>query len=143
MKKTVAFKGFEFTQYEEMENVKDSLEFESETQICTLGNSDYLVSLEVHGEVRVTFNDEVFRTPSDFPDELKALIRENEDWQFADNVYVGNNNWFELFLFKEKGGELEYITSEVVDAEGLSSEKLCDMLYKFYIEEATKNENVA
>ncbi len=65
------------------------------------------VTLEVAGDAAVTFKDEVYHRPSEFPDELVERIRKNpNDWEYYapsgegnDNaegdVYIGLNNWFE------------------------------------------------
>lgn len=65
------------------------------------------VDLRIVGEVAVTYKDEVYHRPSEFPDELRSLIEENPNqWMTDDDVYVGLNNWFE-YIFDTEGHVLE------------------------------------
>ena len=54
------------------------------------------ICLEVRGEVKVDFNGVSYNRPSEFPLELKELIKGNPaNWDCEDYVYVDMNNWFE------------------------------------------------
>ena len=74
--------------------------FNSETEVANAEFSykgeHVTIYLDVRGEVRVTYKDETYRKPSEFPEELKTLIKENPNlWTTDDDVYVDMNNWFE------------------------------------------------
>lgn len=113
-----------YTQYEDMKPIKDSMQFDSDTEICeyTPADKKVKITIEVRGEVGITYNDEVYKKPSEFPQEVKEIIQNGDLWN-TDEVYVGNNNWFELFFWDEEGN---FLDSDVVDIEGMSPEELCD-----------------
>lgn len=147
----------EFTLYEDMEKVKDSMQFDSGTVICALKDDDLTAEIVVRGEVRVDwcpsgdFTDgqvEEYRTPSEFPEPLKKIIaqgypdeidlEENDiqsefSWTRDKRVCIGNNNWFEVFV-DDKTGNLMY---DVVDIEGETAKELEEDC-RLYIEEATR-----
>lgn len=131
-----------YTQYEDMKPIKDSMQFDSDTEICEYIPADKKVkiTIEVRGEVGITypyypngdFNIDYKNTdaempayyikPSDFPERVKEIIKNGDLWN-TDEVYVGNNNWFELFFWDDEG---KFLDSDVVDIEGMTPEELCD-----------------
>lgn len=113
-----------YSQFVDMKPIKDSMQLCSDTQICRYGPPDgqFKVTIEVRGEVRITYKDEVYTNPSDFPQEVKEIIKNGDLWN-TDEIYVGNNNWFELFFWDEEGN---FLDSDVVDIEGMTPEELCD-----------------
>ena len=60
-----------------------------------------VINLDVRGEVSVTYKEETYYKPSEFPEELKERIRKNpNEWMFMENdedgdICVNMNNWFE------------------------------------------------
>ena len=113
---------FNFEVYENMRDIKDSMFIDSDTCICSLECEAGKVEIIVCGEVRVTFENEVYRRYSEFPDELKSLMETNRDWELDDRVYVGNNNWFEIFYYDESG----CVYSDVTDVEHFTEIQLLD-----------------
>ena len=87
------------------------------------------ISLRVCGEVRVRYDGEVYRTPSEFPDDLIELIEKRPyDWDVyapsgednddtGEDIYVDANNWFE-YLFDGDGDvyeeDLSKATSQMI-----------------------------
>lgn len=119
--------GGRYTQYEDMKPIKDSMQFDSDTEICSYVSPDekFTITIEVRGEVRLTYKDETYTKPSEFPQEVKEIIKNGDLWN-TDEVYIGNNNWFELFIWDCDG---DYIDSGVVDIEGQDPEyiaKYCE-----------------
>ena len=110
---------------EDLTNVTDSMEFDSGTEIATLSFGDSEASIMVCGEVRVTFKDELYRKPSEFPEELKEIIRAGHVFDH-ENVYVGNNNWFAI-QFRD-GTEWDP-NDDVVDVEGLSKQEVFSLMW--------------
>lgn len=129
--------------YENMTDVKDSMEFDSDTKICEYIPKDKKckITIEVRGEVRIEypfygpdgdFNidyentdaemPEYYTKPSEFPERVKEIIKEGELWD-SEELYICDNNWFELFFWDEEGN---FLDSDVVDIEGMSPEELCD-----------------
>ena len=125
--------GFEFNVYEDMTSIVDSMQISSGTVIADLVGEDvngnaidaYII---VHGEVNVTFEDEDYDDPADFPEELKKLISQKSDWVNDERVYVGNNNWFELVVN-------EGYDAQVIDCEGCSIRTLYEWLAESINEE--------
>lgn len=76
------------------------------------------VRLVVAGEVRVIYKGTVYTTPSDFPDELTKLIKENPNmWQTGDGIGVDMQNWFEIVAVEANDawvleGDLSEMTPE-------------------------------
>lgn len=116
--------GGRYSQYEDMKPIKDSMQFDSDTEICSYVSPDgkFTVTIEVRGEVRLTYNDETYTKPSEFPQEVKEIIKNGDLWN-NDEVYIGNNNWFELFIWDCDG---DYIDSDVVDIEGKTPEDIAE-----------------
>lgn len=124
----------------------DSLLFDSGETICSMNASDefgdsFQLDICVTGEVNVSYKEETYTKPSEFPEELKELIRTGEANRNPD-VYIGNNNWFEItFSVKDRyGKELAY-DGEVweedfsdMTPEKIKSEMLdwCEMLAERY-----------
>ena len=117
---SVEFPDMEFEVFNSVENIPSSLLLDSGTEICSLKGNGYDLRIEVKGEVRVTYKGVTYRTPSEFPEELKKIIRENPfDIEANGDVYIGNENWFEMFVI---GHENEYF--DTVDIENLTDEQL-------------------
>jgi hypothetical protein len=102
----------QFTVYEDLIKCTDSLLFNSETTIAKLEVDDYCLCLEVQGEVRIVDNQtqEVYKTPSEFPQELKDAIKSGDIFEdLTDRYYVDNNNWFNATFFKNnKKAQMDY-----------------------------------
>lgn len=85
------------------ENLKqyiDSMLFDSDETIATLDyeieNYKISIDLMIRGEVRVDYKGVRYRTPSEFPNELKEIIKNDPHWTAgSDELYVDMNNWFE------------------------------------------------
>ena len=79
----------------------DSMLFDSGTNIAygtyIYNDEEVDISLDICGSVEVTYKNEVYTTPSEFPIQLRNLIKAHpNDWDCEDDVYVGFNNWFEV-----------------------------------------------
>ncbi len=115
--------------YQSLKDVVDSMQIDSETQIASYTDkeNDIYLSLEVRGAVKVEYKGEYYTQPSDFPDELKNLIKdgyieydENNvptklPFSYSPEVNVLDNNWFELFRLDKDGSP--FGESWVVDCE--------------------------
>ena len=71
----------EFKVYKNLNECIDSLLFPKETVIaelnCEIENTKINVCLDVFGEVRIFYKDELYLDPNDFPEELKNIIAQN------------------------------------------------------------------
>lgn len=142
---------------EDMTDIVDSVQIESDdtngSDICSLWQDKYLVSIEARGAVKIWWNPTTdnlnndkgtyYTRWSEFPEDLKDLIRNTgtaeNHWTLDPRVYVSENNWFEIFIWERNGnGDLKFITSDVVDVEGESAEELkedCISFLENYLEE--------
>lgn len=133
-----------YTQFENLVNINDSMMFDSYTEIAVLVTPEGKeAELEVRGEVRVTTYDEnddeiaTYRSYSEMPDDLKAKIA---DGSYLDDekIYVGNNNWFEVFYD-------DAFLCEVVDVENCTPEEIYSIMAEYindYEKENNGKENV-
>ena len=97
---------------EDLSKYTDSMLFDSGENIAhaefVSGEKTLTLDLDICGEVRVTYKGETYCRPSEFPDELKELIKKNPNrWDTVapsgegndeedSDIYVEFNNWFEV-----------------------------------------------
>ncbi len=94
-------KHIEFVVFEDLKDCKDSMLFSSDDgQIAYIERGNKAVSLDVRGEVRVIYKDEVYKDITQFPQELVDIIKAGKLWDNED-VFVDMNNWFEFMLIKD------------------------------------------
>jgi len=124
----------EFTQYESLEKIKDSVQLSSDTVIATLRTPRHFLSLEVRGEIKIYFDENLtgepipYSDPSQYPESLANIIAgKAPHWALDEHVDVSANNWFEVFWGKD---EMDRSDSLVVDAEGLTTEQIMHLLLK-------------
>lgn len=113
--------------YEDISKVKDSMQFESDTVIVDMEDSEcgLTASIEVRGEVNVTWKGKEYRKVSEFPEDLMHEIMTNPNWANGEDIYVSNNNWFEVFVRDTDGFCL---LSDVVDIGGIAGERVIKLL---------------
>lgn len=90
----------EFSCNENLSQYTDSMLFDSGEIIASMDYVDNTgngvrVDLKVCGHVKVFFNDVPYCHPSEFPEELTKLIKNNPEWELDERVCVCENNWFE------------------------------------------------
>lgn len=90
-----------FTCNDNLAQYTDSMLFDSGECIaemeCEINGHNIEIYLEVRGEVDITYKEDRYKYPSDFPEELKELIKNHPNlWELEDDdVYIDMNNWFE------------------------------------------------
>lgn len=148
MSDTIVLKkdGAVFKCYEDLSNINDSLQFDSDTLICEYISADkkYKVKIEVLGEVSIRYSpsgfveendDEYFDTPSDFNDDMKEMLKNGGFWT-SNKIEINNNNWFELIYCDNEDGS--YLDSDVCEvAPGCDPEslmELCAVSLKEYLD---------
>lgn len=95
-------KKYIFTIAPGLVGITDSLLLDSCKEYASLKCGHITASLQVRGDVRVVFRGEAYRTPSEFPEELKAIIRGGAyDGSHEDELFIDDNNWFEVFVVKD------------------------------------------
>ena len=92
-----------FSYDEDLSKYSDSMLFDSGHMIASADfkykDKEYSLDLKVCGDINVTYKGEVYKTPSEFPEELKELITKNPGkWELNDDVFVNFNNWFEFIV---------------------------------------------
>ena len=131
--------GIRFHQDIDMRNIKDSMQLDSEQIIASLEAGEKRATLEVRGDVKVWWNPyvgdpdypspydgEYYTYPSEFPEELKDLIKTENYWETDERVGVSENNWFELFIYRDKEDRCPMAT--VVDVEGYNGAQIFEMM---------------
>ena len=107
--------------YEDLTDINDSLLLESGTVIARYDNkeTDTHITYEVCGEVKISYKDDWYRYPQDFPEELTEMIR-NGTLYDSEDVYVDCNNWFEIFYV----GNEEW--TSIIDIENMTPEQIAE-----------------
>lgn len=100
--------------YIDLTDINDSMELDSRQIVAELTDGEYSASLEVNGEVRVTYNGTTYKCASQMPEELIKMFHNGN---FYKDVYVDMNNWFEVFI--DKNGKWTGY-SDVCDCEGMN-----------------------
>ena len=118
----------------DLSNINDSMELESGIEIARLENDKYAVTLEVRGEVRVVFDDEVYKSVSQMPDELVQLFHDGKAYD-DERVYVDMNNWFEVFFWEKKGKKLVWTNWSDEDDFGGFSVKAIEAVLRHYMKD--------
>ena len=117
-----------FRLYENMKNIKDSLQFDSGTLIAEYIDNDLSARIEVVGDVRIIFDNEVFKYPSRFSDELKQIVAEGNVYD-DERIEVCENNWFELIVIDNTNNtEIDIGDDPIIAVEGLTAYELKDLL---------------
>lgn len=115
-----------------LEECKDSLLFNQGDIIVSLSSTNGIeVYIGVVGDVRLFYNDEVYRYPDNYPEEITNALKDGTFCQLeADGVVeVINNNWFEVFV--KKNGN--FINSDVWEStlDDIGEAKLKAMLVDY------------
>lgn len=117
-----------YEQYIDLTNIKNSMQLDSRQIIAELQKDEMIITLETQGDISVSFNGESYFNYNEFPDELKELIKSNAYMQ-DERVYVALNNWFEIFVYKNKTDTLP--KAYVADVEGMTPEELFEELMSY------------
>lgn len=94
----------------------DSLLFEDET-IAILKTEKYQVTIEVIGDIRIFFKDNLYKCPGNFPNELKEIINAGKVLEHNE-IEIINNNWFEIDVYEKSSqneNEYELIYDDVLE----------------------------
>lgn len=98
----------EFTIYKDLERINaNSLLINSSEEVASLQVGKFYLSLMCYGEVRVNYGEETYRCADDFPqivtDYFLGKIKDKELLEkLDDEIWVGDNNWFQAELFIEE-----------------------------------------
>lgn len=117
----------------DLSDINTSMELDSGQELARLYDGDLCATLEVVGDVRVIYKDEIYKTPSRFPEDLMKLFHDGKA-NSEHGVEIAFNNWFELYVWKvmkdDKGNEkLDFAgLSDVVDAERNTPGEICGLL---------------
>ena len=93
----------------------DSLLFDTGEIVATLDYKNYHVVVDVTGEKRIFFGDEIYTQASDYPDELIENIKNGHIYDYQEDCYLQDNNWFDIAIYKD-----DYFLDDQVFEEDLS-----------------------
>lgn len=117
----------------DLSDINTSMELDSGQELARLYDGDLCATLEVRGDVRVLYEDELYKAPSQFPEKLMKLFHDGKADSYH-GVEIAFNNWLEVFVWKvvkdDKGNEkLDFAgLSDVVDAEGNTPDEIRGLL---------------
>lgn len=97
-------KKVQFNIYKDLEKVNaNSLLIDSGEEVASLQVGNIYLSLMCYGEVTVNYGEETYRCADDFPqivtDYLLGKLSKKENDKLDDEIWVGDNNWFQVELF--------------------------------------------
>lgn len=98
-----------FEVLEELSQFTDSMLFDSDLIIaemdCEINGHKINVDLRTAGSVRVHYKDDIYRYPSEFPEELVEKIKKDKWWDCDKDVLVDEINWFEFVYHDTYDGD--------------------------------------
>lgn len=104
----------EFEVFGDLSQYTDSLLFDGET-IARLETKEYAVTIEVIGDIRIFYRDNLYKCSANFPNELKEIIKNGKVLEHNE-VEIIDNNWFEIDVYeRNKNDEYELIYDEVFE----------------------------
>lgn len=104
----------DFQVFENLNECIDSLLFD-DTTIAKLETKEYMVTIEVIGDIRLFFKGQLYKCAASYPDELVELLKSGKAYENQDLEICGNN-WFEIDIYEvTKNHERELINDEVLD----------------------------
>lgn len=98
-------KDFFFLREEDRKGITDSLLLDSGQEILAGTVGDVTVSVIVCGDVRIGWKGQVYKSASQFPDDLTEAIRTGSFYVGQDEDeenFIGNNNWYEVRVWRDK-----------------------------------------
>ena len=107
----------------------DSMCYDSGTIMAECDIDDYKISIEVCGEVNIEYKGETYRRASDMPKELlegfrDASYSQNAFLDLVNDLYIYQNNWYEVFIYNNKGELLNSFTDDFIPGK----EEVCECL---------------
>lgn len=104
----------DFQVFENLNECIDSLLFDDET-IAQLNTKEYMVTIEVIGDIRLFFKGQLYKSAANYPDELVKLLKSGKAYE-NENLEICDNNWFEINIYEStKNNEKELINDEILD----------------------------
>lgn len=120
----------EFEVLGDLSQYTDSLLFDGET-IARLETEEYAVTIEVIGDIRIFYRDNLYKCSANFPNELKEIIKNGKVLEHSE-VEIIDNNWFEIDVYeRNKNDEYELIYDEVFEEDVSTMDK--DKLKEYMI----------
>ena len=123
----------------------DSLLFDHDV-IASLETNEYKVTIEIIGDKRIIFDDEVYKSAYDYPEELVEILKEG-DYSDNDRIEIIDNNWFEIDIYERDSinNVYELIDDDVleVDISAMNEGSLKEYMIKYledYLKEISKSD---
>lgn len=118
--------GIEYTCVKDIDDINDSMECDTGTELARLRDGNYIAVLKVVGRVEVLYKDDIYTVPGKFPKELKEAFH-NGTASEDQNIEIRNNNWFEIWIYKLQEGK-EILTNYSSYVESVGAETREDLL---------------
>ena len=125
----------DFKVYGDLSKYTDSLLFQDET-IASLLTKEYKVTIEVIGDVRISFDGDTYRYSSDFPEELRKIIEKGDISEHSE-IEIIDNNWFEIDVYERTSKDKYVLVDDEVFEEDLS--KMTQENLKKYMQKHLKD----
>lgn len=126
-----------FETYIDLKDIRNTLELDSGDDVAWLQRDGYNAVCRVCGSVRVLYNDDVYKSACQMPEELLQIIHEGRTEESG--VEVVDSNWLEVLIYDKDWDWTGY--GEVVDWEGVSEDEVFKYLNDCideYIEDTKK-----
>lgn len=131
----------EFEVSGDLSQYTDSLLFDGET-IARLKTKEYMVTIEVIGDIKIFFRGYIYKCSAKFPNELRNIIKDGKVLEHSE-VEIIDNNWFEIDVYeRNKNDEYELIYDEVFeeDISTMNKDKLKKYMFQ-HLKDYLKIEN--
>ncbi|MBR0491789.1 MAG: hypothetical protein IJJ82_07105 [Clostridia bacterium] len=123
----------------------DSLLFDHDV-IASLETNEYKVTIEIIGDKRIIFDDEVYKSACNYPEELINILKQS-DYFDNDRIEIIDNNWFEIDIYERDSinNVYELIDDDVleIDISAMSEGSLKEYMVKYledYLKEFSKSD---
>lgn len=118
--------SFLFHQETDVTKINDSLLLDNGTVIATGydESTEYSAEIFVNGDTKLYFDGVCYKTPSEFPEELRQLIQKRKIFD-SDRIELEYGNSFEIAIYSPEDEELY---SDTIDAENMTSDELKELM---------------
>lgn len=129
----------EFKIFKDLKDCGDSLLLESDSCISHYINNDYMVALQVRGDVKIEYNKEYYTDISRFPKELVDIIKSGKNSMYGDyeDVEIINNSWFNIEFYKKMKDNRWELLDDMCECEqdysNYTEEQLFKELKDYYV----------